>query len=67
MKVDSFTVTVHDEFGGATLQFDERASGLHIGVPDGRYVLWVQYRGVRQRIRVLVEKGRLVRTYGAAH
>lgn len=67
MKLDSFTVTVHDELGAAALQFDEHASGLHIGVPDGRYVLCVQYRGVRQRVRVLVEKGRLVRTYGPAH
>jgi hypothetical protein len=67
MKLDSFTVTVHDEFGGAALQFDERASGLHIGVPDGRYVLCVQYGGVCHRIRVLVEKGRLVRAWHSVH
>ena len=67
MKLDSFTVTVHDEHGGAALQFDEHASALHIGVPDGRYVLCVQYGGVQHRIRVLVEKGRFVRTYGTAH
>jgi hypothetical protein len=67
MRVDSFVVTVHDEFGGEALQFDQRASGLHIGVPDGRYVLCVQYGGVMHRIRVLVENGRLVRTYGTVH
>lgn len=59
MKIDSFTVTVHDEFGGEALQFDERTSGLHIGVPDGRYVLCLQYGGVQQQIRVLVSEGNL--------
>jgi hypothetical protein len=67
MKLDSFIVTVHDEFGGAALQFDERASALHIGVPDGRYVLCVQYGGIKHQIRVLVENGRLVRTFGSVH
>lgn len=59
MKVDSFTVTVHDEFGGAAIEFDERARGLHIGVPDGRYVLCVEYGGVQHQIRVLVSDGDL--------
>jgi hypothetical protein len=59
MKVDSFTVTVHDEFGDAALEFDERTSGLHIGVPDGRYVLCVQHGGVHHEIRVLVDEGNL--------
>ena len=59
MQVDSFTVTVHDEFGGAAIEFDERASGLHICVPDGRYLLCVQYGGVQQQIRVLVADGDL--------
>ena len=67
MKLDSFIVTVHDEFGGAALQFDERASALHIGVPDGRYVLCVSYRGIEHRIQVLVEDGRPVRTFGPVH
>ena len=61
MTVDSFIVTVHDEFGGAALQFDQHASGLHIGVPDGRYVLRVQYGGVQHQVRVLVAKGQLLR------
>lgn len=67
MKLDSFIVTVHDEFGSTALQFDQRASGLHIGVPDGRYVLCIQYGGVRHQIRVLVENGRLVRSFGPVH
>jgi hypothetical protein len=67
MKLESFIVTVHDEQDGAALQFDERSGGLHIGVPDGRYVMCVQYGGVCHRIRVLVEKGRLVRACGSVH
>lgn len=64
MKPDSFIVTVHDEFGGTALQFDERASALHIGVSDGRYLLCVEHGGSKHHIRVLVEDGRLVRAFG---
>ena len=49
------------------MQFDQRASGLHIGVLDGRYVLCVQYGGIKHQIRVLVENGRLVRIFGSVH